>query len=360
MDAPACRGASRQASSQEAGRGHPEELDVSPGEPAELALRRRPAAELAGRFDPKLSRTRSERVASGLRPLSVYAGYRAAAALCCVLPEPIARRTGAIAGWIWSLLSDERRRLVEGHLRRVLGEACPEDLLRRRAAKAFVSYGRYWVESFRLPREPVGLFEQRIELEGQEHLEGAVALGKGVVIAAPHLGSWDYGGAWLATRGWRPVVAVERVEPPQLFEWFRRLRQGLGMSVVAMGSGATTALALALREGRVLALLSDRDIGGRGVEVEFFGERTRLPGGPALLALRTGATLLAVAAYDADDRGIRRIVARPPLALPTSGSLSERVADLTQSIAAELESLIRRAPEQWHLFVPNWPSEQGA
>jgi KDO2-lipid IV(A) lauroyltransferase len=116
-------------------------------------------------------------------------------------------------------------------------------------------------------------------------------------------------------------------------------------------------LEAALANNKAVALLSDRDLKGRGVEVEFFGERTTLPPGPATLALRTGAPLLPVASYYDGDDGYR-VVVKPAILVPDEGSRSEKVAAMTQALAREMEALIRKAPEQWHLVQPNWPSDR--
>ena len=154
-------------------------------------------------------------------------------------------------------------------------------------------------------------------------------------------------------------MVVERVDPPELFEWFASLRARLGMTVVPLGPEAGRAILRALGRNDIVCLLSDRDIGGGGVEVELFGERTRLPAGPATLAIRTGATLLPVAVYFTSKVDGHLGVIRPPLPIERRGSLREDVARITQDLAGELEVLIRRAPEQWHLFQPNWPSDPG-
>jgi KDO2-lipid IV(A) lauroyltransferase len=106
----------------------------------------------------------------------------------------------------------------------------------------------------------------------------------------------------------------------------------------------------ALRANQIVALVSDRDIAGGGIEVDFFGERTTLPAGPAALASRLGVPLLPTAVY---FRGVgHHAVVRPPVILDGD------VAAITQALAHELENLIRAAPEQWHLFQPNWPSDR--
>jgi KDO2-lipid IV(A) lauroyltransferase len=117
-------------------------------------------------------------------------------------------------------------------------------------------------------------------------------------------------------------------------------------------------LEAALGANKAVALLSDRDLKGRGVSVAFFGEETTLPPGPATLSLRTGAPLLPVASYYEGDNGYR-VVVRPAIPIPEAGTRAEKVQQMTQSLATEMESLIRAAPQQWHLVQPNWPSDHG-
>jgi KDO2-lipid IV(A) lauroyltransferase len=98
------------------------------------------------------------------------------------------------------------------------------------------------------------------------------------------------------------------------------------------------------------------------VEIEniVFGERTTLPAGPATLGLRIGAPILPVGVYVTNSYNGHHALVRPPVsAVRSGGGLREDVARITQSLAHELEFLIRRAPEQWHLFQPNWPSDPG-
>jgi KDO2-lipid IV(A) lauroyltransferase len=193
---------------------------------------------------------------------------------------------------------------------------------------------------------------------GYELVAQAREAGNGAIIALPHLGSWEWAGFWLTRLQDTPLtVVVEELEPPELFEWFAALRRSFGMEVVPLGPQAGTATIRALKENKVLALLSDRDLGGDGIEVEFFGERTTLPAGPAVLALRTGAPILPTAIYYRDD-GLRHGVVKPALDTARRGSLREDVARITQDVAHALEDLIRESPTEWHLLQPNWPSDR--
>jgi phosphatidylinositol dimannoside acyltransferase len=104
-------------------------------------------------------------------------------------------------------------------------------------------------------------------------------------------------------------------------------------------------------------LLSDRDLTGDGVEVEFFGEKTTLPAGPATLSLRTGAALVPTAVYFQTGRKHLGVIG-PPIPVERKGRLREDIARITQEIAHVFEDRIKRAPEQWHLLQPNWPSDR--
>jgi phosphatidylinositol dimannoside acyltransferase len=217
--------------------------------------------------------------------------------------------------------------------------------------RAFSSYGRYWAEGAKLPAlAPERVLERFVIAEGLEHLEAARDAGRGVIVALPHVGSWEWGGAYLAQIGMPMTAVAERLDPPALFEWFRAKREAMGIRVQALEPGASTGLLGVLREGGVVGLLCDRDLEGNGVEVTFFSRTVTLPGGPATLALRTGAPILPAACYSGPGRDHHAVVLAPIVAERGAGRLRTDVARVTQEVATALESLIRRAPEQWHVL----------
>lgn len=309
-----------------------------------------------------MAAVRYERGASAGSSLSargprVLFAYRLGATLTRMLPH---RGMVAVAEVIGSGLAPvmkQRRSVLERNLSRVTGRPAGSRAVRTASRRALVSYVYYWMESFRLPGTPARRLQAHMSTEGVEHLVAGVRAGRGVIMALPHLGGWEYAGAWMTSVGLPMTVVVEPLDPPELFEWFVTLRKRLGMTVLPLGSHASAGVLRALHEGRVVGLLSDRDLAGTGVEVQFFGERTTLPGGPATLAIRTGAALLPTAVYSLPGGGHLGVV-RPALVAERTGSLREDVRRLTQSLAEELEMLISRAPEQWHLLQPNWPSDR--
>jgi KDO2-lipid IV(A) lauroyltransferase len=287
------------------------------------------------------------------------AAYKLGASLARLLPAPIVDSGARLIGRAAALRTSDRRTIVERNMRRVHGPAFGGRAMRRAVRRCYESYARYYAESFRLPGLSTAEVDAGFSYEGKEHLDAALAAGTGAIIALPHLGGWEWAGFWLAkVQGIGMTVVVEQLEPPELFDWFVELRESFGFTVVSLGPSAGAAVARALKANEVVALLSDRDIAGGGVAVDFFGERTTLPGGPATLGLRSGAPILPTAILYRGDK--HHAVVRPPLDATRAGRLRDDVARITQDLAHELEALIRLAPDQWHLMSPNWPSDHEA
>ena len=289
----------------------------------------------------------------------VVGSYKLGSLLSKGVPGFLSGTMGSLVGLPASLGMRDKRKMVERHMRRVRPHASSIEI-RRLTQQVFDSYARYYLESFRLPTLTSAQVAASFTVEGyHENMLPALDRGKGVILALPHLGGWEWAGRWAADLGNKMTVVVEPIQPPELFEWFADLRRKFGMTVIPLGPDAGPAVLKSLRNNEVLCLLSDRDITGGGIEVEFFGERTKLPAGPATLAIRTGAALLPTAAYFT-DRGVgHHGVIGAPMNCERHGKLREDVQRITQELAYELETLIRRAPEQWHLLQPNWPSDPG-
>lgn len=285
--------------------------------------------------------------------------YKLGSLLSKGVPTALSAFVGTAIGTPASIAMRDKRDMVERHMRRVVPGAT-DGQVRRLTQRVFDGYARYYVESFRLPTLTAKQVAASFEVEGyEEHLVAALARGKGAILALPHLGGWEWAGRWAADLGNKMTVVVEPLEPPELFDWFVRLRQKFGMKVIPVGPEAGAAALAALRANEVLCLLCDRDISGTGVPTNFFGERTLLPAGPATLALRTGAALLPTAVYFTDRRDGHLGVIRPPVDCQRLGRLRDDVSRITNLVTKELEDLIRRAPDQWHLLQPNWPSDPG-
>lgn len=288
----------------------------------------------------------------------VFRTYTTLASCIAALPEPVALGLGNVVGDVLFRVRHEHRTMVKANLARVIGsEGGDAELLDRWARRSFREYARYWVEGARLPGISPEEVVQHVFCDGLHHLQAGRDAGKGTILALPHIGSWEYGGAFLAAQDLPMTAVAERLEPEALFDYFVEQRAAMGLTIVPLDKSSGGALLGTLRAGGLVGLLCDRDIEGSGIEVEFFGERTTMPAGPATLALRTGARLCTGAVYSGPGRDHRAIV-EPPLDTTRTGSMRVDVARLTQEIATRLEGLIRRAPEQWHVFQPLWLSDR--
>lgn len=284
--------------------------------------------------------------------------YKLGALAAKLMPGPLASVTATSLGFGASFTSPAKRAMIERHLRRVNPKLRGASL-RVAAQQAFDSYARYYVESFRLPSLSKKTVDRSMSVDGFHHVTEALAQGNGCIFALPHLGGWEWAGRWMTDQGYPMTVVVEALEPPELFQWFADLRKELGMTVIPTGQGAGAAVMAALKRNEIVCLLSDRDIDRSGVDVEFFGERTTMPAGPATLGIRLGTPVLPVGCYFTTEYNGHHAIVRPPLSLARRDGLRADVQRITQNLAHELEFLIRRAPEQWHLFQPNWPSDPG-
>ena len=313
--------------------------------------------------DVALSEVTTSRAAKW-RETARYLTYRGLGAGMGHMPEPLAHGVARTVAGVMALRGGPAFAMNQRHLRRVLASECPDGvepdpaLVRRWSKRSFDYYARYWADGARLPYETeAGVrLHWRLE-EGHEHLKTGMAQGKGIVMALPHVGSWEWGGYWLALEGMPMTAVVERLEPEQLFEWFVGQRAAMGLTAVPLGDGSSGALIRALKNNHLAGLVSDRDLVGNGVEVEFFGERTTLPGGAATLALRTGAPLIPVVVYSGPGRNWHTGVVHPPIDTTRRGTLREDIARVTQDLARTFEHDIRCRPEQWHIYQPNWPSD---
>lgn len=287
------------------------------------------------------------------------AAYKALGACMEALPERVDVAIAETIAQTMGRRHPSARANLSDNLRHVLTTpdvAVADALLEEFIDRGFRGYGHYWAEGAKLPALKKSTVTQRFAIaEGLEHLEAAKARGQGIVIALPHIGSWEWGGSFLDSIGLTMTAVAEELDPPELFTWFKEKRESIGIRIEPLNEHAGTVLLSTLRSGGVVGLLCDRDLQENGVEVDFFSERVTMPAGPATLALRTGATLVAAACYAGPGRDHFAVVT-PPIDATRSARLREDVLRVTQNVTHELENLIRRAPEQWHVLQPRFAS----
>ncbi len=250
---------------------------------------------------------------------------------------------------------------LELNLQRVRPEA-DHDEIRELSREGMRSYFRYWCDAFRMPDWSSERIVERFDGIDADHLDVALAEGKGCIVALPHMGNWDHAGAW-ATLAHAPVVAVaERLKPERLYEKFLAYRRSIGLEIHPLGTpNMMDVLAQDLADNKIVALLADRDLTARGIDVEFFGETTRMPAGAATLALRTGAPLMAASlGYDGPNAfaKISPFLDVPTVDDPTDHEqVAAAVPEVCQQIADVFAEGISQHPTNWHMLQKLWLSD---
>ncbi|MGY4651839.1 phosphatidylinositol mannoside acyltransferase [Mycobacterium sp. URHB0021] len=276
-------------------------------------------------------------------------GYAAGWRIVRAMPELMARNAFG-AGAHYAARGGGPAQLRK-NLARVLGmdpAEVPDGLIRASLA----SYARYWREAFRLPTMDHEALGRRLHevVVGSEHIEAALTAGRGVVLALPHSGNWDMAGVWLVYKHGTFTTVAERLKPESLYNRFIAYRESLGFEMLPLTGGDRPpfeVLVDRLAGNGLVCLMAERDLTRSGVQVDFFGEATRMPAGAAKLAIQTGATLLpAHSHYDRDDMVITM---SPPLDT-TSGD----VTTITQALADRFARNIAAHPADWHMMQPQW------
>ena len=217
--------------------------------------------------------------------------------------------------------------------------------------KGLASYMRYWCDTFRFPNWSKERVISTVTVTREELLLDGIKSGRGVIVALPHAGNWDHAGAYFCLKGIHLVTVAERLKPERLFNEFLRYRQAMGMEVLALDSRSIVTLAQRLREGHLVALVADRDLSKSGIDVNFFGQKARMPAGPAVLAIKTEAIFL-TAFVNYTERGIH--ITFDEIQVPVNGTQEEKVSELVQNSVDNFADGIRCYPQDWHMLQRIW------
>jgi KDO2-lipid IV(A) lauroyltransferase len=275
-------------------------------------------------------------------------GYAAGWRLVRAAPEFVARNAFGAGAQIAARNGGPEQ--LRKNLARVIGvepAQVPDKLIRASLA----SYARYWREAFRLPSMDHVELGKQLTVENIETVWAAMeANGRGAILALPHSGNWDMAGVWMAQNHGRFATVAERLKPESLYKRFLDYRESLGFYVVPSSGGERPAYDVIrdwLNDNGVVCLMADRDLSRKGVEVDFFGEPTRLPAGPAKLAVETGAALFPVHCWYEDDGWGCRIY-------PELDTSSGDITAITQALADRFADNIAAHPADWHMMQPQW------
>lgn len=239
------------------------------------------------------------------------------------------------------------------NMRRLLGPDASRAEVQSRVDAVFRNYGKYMVDLLRLPSLGSDVLLSSIKVDGIEHIDEALARGRGLILVTGHIGNWDHAGAVLSAQRYAVAVVVDTLTPPRWNAKVQAIRRELGMNAIPTENGIRDMVQV-LRRNQILGILIDKPLSDGGAEVQFLGRQTRVPAGAATLALRTGAMIVpAVIVRDGDQF---RAHVGEPIRPEKSGDRSADVQVMTQCIMSRLEGWIRQYPEQWFMFRDMWPS----
>jgi KDO2-lipid IV(A) lauroyltransferase len=246
------------------------------------------------------------------------------------------------------------RRDVIANMRQVMGPNATDSEVRRAAREVFRNATRYYADLLAIPRLDVQRFRrEQLELEGEHWLHEAQSSGRGAVLVSAHFGSPEMAVQGLAAEGFSIMGLTEPLRPQQLSDFIHWLRSQHGHVYRTVGVGALKEAIRRLRSGGLVALLLDRDVGGTGVPMQFFGAESSIPLGAVDLAMRTGADLIPAWAWRIDGYRFRAVLG-PPLVLIRTGDFDADVRANTQRLLAIFEERLRADPGQWAVLEPIW------
>jgi lauroyl/myristoyl acyltransferase len=268
-----------------------------------------------------------------------------------MLPRWVVARVAPLAGHIAYALNRKQRGRLLANARHVLGPSAPEAELARMARRAMVNVVMNYLDLLRVPvlRRQVG----RIGEFDPVHLDAVMARGRGTILVTPHLGNWDLAGTFLAARGY-PISAVVEPIPRGWTTTFNRYRSATSLETIPIPD--RRGLARAMQKGRLIALVADRDLTGRGVVCTAFDARRAYPKGPAAYALKYGLPVVLgyLVFQNRPGRPPYFACVEPPLDFQPSGDMDADVVRYTHLIAATLNRVIGQYPDQWLVFNAGW------
>ncbi len=275
--------------------------------------------------------------------------------LALAIPRRVSYAIASFIGDLAFLSWREKRLATVANMRRVLGPGATEARVRRAAQLSFRNYLKYTVDFLRFPGLSASDIKNAVEITGWEHLDRALARGKGVIFVGIHFGHFDWGAAALAVFTYPVTAVVDTFHPARLNDLIQRHRTEKGLDVIQLEAAGRAVLRV-LRRREILGLLVDKPVPGAGVCVDFFGAPIEVPAGAATLSLRTGAPIIA-GHVRRDDDGRFAGVIYPPIEIQPTGDLREDVVTLTQRMMDVLSEMVSLYPEHWYMFRHLWRAD---
>jgi len=271
------------------------------------------------------------------------------------LPEKLAYKIANLVSDFTYLRNGRKVQRLRGNYKRVLPDLSKSELSKLTKA-GMRSYLRYWFDTFRLNKWSKERIISTTEVIRENLLRDPISTKQGCIIALPHAGNWDHAAAYFCSTGINLTAVVEKLKPEAIFKKFLDYRQSIGIEPISHKEKTIPLLTQRLNEGKLIALVADRDMSRNGIEVDFLGAVAKMPAGPAILAITTGAPLI-TAYIRYTDKGIK-VIFDKTVVVPDSGSEDEKVRVVTQSMADNFAKHIKESPVDWHMLQRIWIDEE--
>lgn len=285
----------------------------------------------------------------------MYLLYLFAWKLIAVLPEKSAYKLADyVSDRIYKNNGKGIKRL-RGNFRRVMPEYSAQKL-EELTKSGMRSYMRYWFDTFRLSKWSKHRIISTTQVIREYLLRDPIQSKQGCIVALPHAGNWDHAAAYFCSTGITLTAVVEKLKPEAIFKKFLAYRESIGIEAISHKEKTIPILTQRLQAGKLIALVADRDMSRNGIEVNFFGKTSKMPAGPAILAIKTGAPL--ITAYVRYTPGGIEIIFDETIKPTNSGSEAEQIKTITQSIADNFAKRIKENPVDWHMLQRIWIDEE--
>ena len=272
-----------------------------------------------------------------------------------ILPEKTAYQLANLVADYINKKNGKGVKRLRSNYRRVLPEISESELATL-TKSGMRSYLRYWFDTFRLNKWSKSRIIETTYVIRENLLRDPIASKQGCIVALPHAGNWDHAAAYFCSTGITLTAVVEKLKPEAIFKKFLDYRESIGIEAISHKEKSIPILTQRLEAGKLIALIADRDMSRNGIEVNFLGGIAKMPSGPALLALKTGAPL--ITAYIGYLPSGIEIFFDETIALPSSGSEAEQIKMVTQSVADNFARRIKENPVDWHMLQRIWVDEE--
>lgn len=290
-----------------------------------------------------------------LKHLAEYAAMRAASAILGRLPYRLALGLGWLLALLLWLAMPGRRREAQRRIGAVLGQDTKAPGNARQVAwRAWRNLVFSSLDTMRLPHLTEAWIRRAVDYEGADLLCARLRESGRIILAVPHMGSWEMAGMAMHFFGLRMSYIVRRQKNPLVDAYLNRLRTLKGFACIERDDRALVRVALRhIQEGRVLTILPDVRARDGSFQVRFLGGRAAVMKGMAVFAKMTGAPILpACTCREGWTRHRWQVFA--PIYPDATLDRDADVQRMTQQVFDLFDQAVREHPDQYFWFNKRW------